>query len=31
VIVSETPQLAVVLGSGKALDELTLLREVAVQ
>jgi len=30
VVVSETPQLAVVLGSGKALDELALLREVTV-
>ena len=30
VIVSETPQLAVVLGSGKALDELRLLKEVTV-
>ena len=30
VVVSETPQLAVVLGSGKALDELLLLREVTV-
>jgi rod shape-determining protein MreB len=31
VMVAETPQLAVVLGSGKALDELRLLREVTVQ
>ena len=31
VVVSETPQMAVVLGSGKALDELGLLREVTVQ
>lgn len=31
VMVSENPQLAVVLGSGKALDELRLLKEVTVQ
>jgi rod shape-determining protein MreB len=31
VMVSETPQLAVVLGTGRALDELRLLREVALQ
>src|SRR6187401_342000 len=31
VMVSETPQLAVVLGTGRALDELKLLREVALQ
>jgi rod shape-determining protein MreB len=31
VMVSENPQLAVVLGTGKALDELKLLREVTVQ
>ena len=30
VMVSETPQLAVVLGTGKALDELKLLKEVTV-
>ena len=31
VMVCENPQLAVVLGTGKALDELKLLREVTIQ